>query len=205
MRPPLLREAANLCRRLVCVHWMSESLLTRTLVGKQYRPGPPGINFSRSLDLLDLEELQQSGSLGESEGATIDETAVYAEASLRDGLCLCLDYMETVSQNILYHVEQASTFVRDDHDPENWELLFREAEALKLALREKIHMRLAIRVHMHFLRFCTWLKGQEETGSAEERLLWERSFLQVHTSVRGEVEEALRAVVDVENTRFIHI
>jgi len=181
----------------------------RMPVGKQYRPGPPGIDFSHSFDPLDLEELQKEGSLGESEGATADEIAICAETSLRNGLRLCLDYMETISQNIFCHrktVKRVNEFVRDGHDSEKWEeLLFREERALKLVLQEEVRTRLAIRVHMRFLRFCAWLKGLEETGSVEERLLWERSLLQVHTLVKDEVEGAARAVADVEDRRFIHI
>lgn len=202
VRSSLFREAANLCCRLVSVPRISKPPLTYNFLGKQYRPGPPGIDSSRRLDLLSLEEFQEDGSLGESEGATTAETAAHAEESLQDGLRLCLDYMEAVSQSISHRLEtvkQASEFVRDGHDLEQWKgSLFQEEEALKRALQEKIATRSAIIVHVHFLRFCAWLKNQEETGSVEERLFWERSFLEVHTLVKIEVEGALRAVVDVE-------
>lgn len=204
LRPPLIREAANLCHRLVSARWTLRPLLTKGFVGKQYRPVPPGIEFSQGLNLLHLEELQRGCSPGDNESATIDETAAYAEESLREGLRLNLDYMETVSQNIsrLQEViKQANTSVHDGHSFERRDgLLLEGVEALKRALLEKIGRRVAIRAHVHFLQFCIWLKNQEETGSVEERLFWERRFLGVHVLVRGEVEGALRAVADVEES-----
>jgi hypothetical protein len=77
-----------------------------------------------------------------------------------------------------------------------------DEKALKFALQEKITTELAIRAHEHFLRFCAWLKRQEETGCIEEQLLWERGLSEVHRLVRSETEEALRAATDVQQGRL---
>ena len=202
-RLPLLREIANLCRRLVRARLILRPLLTRTSVDKQYRPVPPGIGVSQRFNLLHLGELQRSGSPDENEDATIDETATRAEESLQEGLRLNLDYMETVSRNIsrrLEVIKQVNSLVCDGHDLERWERsLKEEVNTLKLALVEKISTGVAIRAHVHFLRFCAWLKCQEETGSVEELLFWEKCLLKVHISVKSEVEKALKAVADVES------
>lgn len=117
-----------------------------------------------------------------------------------------LDYMETISQKISHHLEivkQADVVVRGGRNLGQWEeLRVQEEKALKLALQEKIRATLAISVHVRFIRFCTWLKNQEETGSIEEQLLWERTLLGVDTSVKSEIEEALKEVADIEEGRF---
>ena len=193
MRPPLLREAANICRRFVRVRRTLELVLIH--IEKQYRPVPPGLDLSQRTNLSHLEELQRYDSPELSEDATVEETAAYVEGSLQEGLGLNLDYMETVSRNIALRVEaieRANAFAREGYRLER--LLELEMEALKHALFESIGVRVSIRAHSHFLRFCTWLKDQEETGCVEELVFWEKSLLGVHNVVKREVEEALRLV-----------
>lgn len=204
-RLSLLLEAANLCHRLVRARLTPRLLLTRTS-GKQYRPMPPGIDFSQGFNLLHIEELQRSSSTGDNESGKVDETAARVEESLREGLRMNLDYIETVSQNISHRldvIKTANEFMRNGHNLERWGGSPEEGEPLKFALMEKISTSVAIRAHAHFLRFCMWLKRQEETGSTEERLFWERSLLEVHVLVKSEVEGALNAAVDVEGSRLV--
>ena len=89
------------------------------------------------------------------------------------------------------------------NDPDLQEELRNQEEALKFALREKIRTTLSIRVHSHFLQFCTWLNGREEIGSTEERLLWERNLLDVQTLVKSEIEEALQQVDELEEGHIL--
>lgn len=143
--------------------------------------------------LVGLEELQERLP-GEREGATFEETAVCVEESIRDGLRQTFGYMETISETIPRHLEaikQANTLLRNDSNAKKQDdLLIREERELKLVLQEEICTKLAIRVHIRFLRFCTWLKEQEESGSIKERLRWERCLLEVHSLVGDEIESA---------------
>lgn len=112
--------------------------------------------------------------------------------------------METVSQDIHCRVEalkQVKGLAHDGNNPDLVEEQLNQEEALKFALREKIQTRLSIRVHAHFLQFCTWLNGREGIGSTEEQLLWERNLLCVQTKVKSEIEEALREVDDIERAQ----
>lgn len=109
--------------------------------------------------------------------------------------------METVSQDIRYRVEtikQMKELLRGRNDPDLQEERLMQEKALKSALQDKIRTSLSIRVHIHFLQFCTWLNGQEETGSTEERLFWERNLFNVQIAVKSEIEGALREVNDLE-------
>ena len=154
---------------------------------------PPGLGFFQT-SLSHLEELQRCDSPGGSEGATVEETAAYVEGSLQEGLGLNLDYMETVTQNItlrLKNIKRTNLFASEGHCHER---LLEEMEELKHALFEKNSVRVCIRAHLYFLRFCTWLGHQEETGGVEELLIWERSLLRVHALVKREIEEALKVV-----------
>ena len=145
------------------------------LTGKQYRPVPPGLNFSQRFDPLYLEELQRWGSPRRNEEETVEETAAYVEESLQEGLSMSLDYMETVSKNITLRLEAIERVNASVSEGCGLERLPEEREGLKRALCERIGARVSISAHMHFLRFCTWLKHQEETGSVEEQVFWERS------------------------------